>query len=345
MSTLARVRYQVGRYGLYIAVGLALLGLLAVGTAANSYLNPPVEEFPPEETNVQQFQSSLETEATVVQSSPLYEEGEVLVDQPVYFRELTPEVEFTVVSAAPPGEQVTIEHRLVARSEASFEDRPFWEDSRTVLAGNGTTTGGEVTSRARFNVSAFATDLARVDDSTRGVGAVSTQLVLETTYESPTYEGQLVDTTALQIDGRSYWFGDLAASETRSQTVQPEPREQSPDVRSVAGIAGLGVGLVVAGLAVGVWGRRYADISRLEQEVHHRKYSEWISDGTLPTEPSDRHIYVSSLEDLVDIGIDTGKRVIHDPDIEAYAVVDNEVLYYYSSDPTTIQTWLELTEQ
>lgn len=345
MSTLPRVRYQVGRYGLYIAVGLALLGLLAVGTAANSYLNPPVEEFPPEETDVQQFQSAVETEATVVQSSPLYEEGEVLVDQPVYFRDLTPEVQLTVRSEVPPGEQVTVEHSLVARSEAAFEDRPFWEDSRTLLAETEATTGGEVTSQVEFNVSAFAADLARVEDSTRGVGSVSTQLVLETSYESSTYEGRLADTTALQIDSRSYWFGDLGASDTRSQTVQREPREQSPDLRSVAGIGGLGVGLLLAGLAVGVWGRRHADISRLEQEVHHRKYSEWISDGTLPTEPSDRHIYVSSLEDLVDIGIDTGKRVIHDPDIEAYAVVDGDVLYYYSSDPTTIQTWLELTEQ
>jgi len=345
MSTLPRVRYQVGRYGLYIAVGLALLGVLAVGIAANSYLNPPVDEFPPEETNVQQFQSSVETEATVVQSSPLYEDGEVLVDQPVYFRDLTPEIQLTVRSEVPPGEQVTVEHSLVARSEAAFEDRPFWEDSRTLITETETTTDGVVTSEVGFDVSEFATELAGIEDSTRGVGSVSTQLVLETTYEGATYEGQLADTTALQIDSRSYWFGDLGAGDTRSQTVQAEPREQSPNLRSVAGLAGLGVGLVVAGLAVGVWGRRHADISRLEQEVHHRKYSEWISDGTLPTEPSDRHIYVSSLEDLVDIGIDTGKRVLHDPDIEAYAVVDGEVLYYYSSDPTTIQTWLELTEQ
>ena len=345
MSVSPRLQYQIGRYGLYIALALGLLGVFAIGLAANTYLNPPVEEFPPEETDIQEFQSSVDTKATVIQSSSLYEEGETLENAPVYLFHLTPEVELIVNSNVPPDDEVTVEHELRLSHEAAFEEAPFWEEQQVLLEESQTTTDGTATSRMSLNVSEVVVELGQIDADRRGVGSVATDLVLETSYESSMYQVALSESTTFHTDGQAYWFDSHSVSDTQSQVIEREPQEQSPSLQSVGLFLLLGLGLVVAGVVVGVWQHRHADVSRLEQQVHHRKYSEWISEGTFPTEISDKHIYVSSLEDLVDIGIDTGKRVIYDPDIEAYGVVDGDILYYHATEPTTIQNWLEFREE
>jgi len=48
---------------------------------------------------------------------------------------------------------------------------------------------------------------------------------------------------------------------------------------------------------------------------------------------------VNSLKDLVNIGIDADKRVIHDSDLDAYVVVDSGLVYYYAREPTNIELW------
>lgn len=42
----------------------------------------------------------------------------------------------------------------------------------------------------------------------------------------------------------------------------------------------------------------------------------------------------------VDIAIDTNKRVIYDTDVEAYSVLDGEVVYYHAAEPQSVTSWL-----
>jgi hypothetical protein len=95
---------------------------------------------------------------------------------------------------------------------------------------------------------------------------------------------------------------------------------------TIGGVVALGLGLAVAGL----WFTRLRDVGEdLDRQIQHQRYVEWISEGTLDVVDTDEGISVSTVEDLVDVAIDTDKRVIYDPERELYAVVDDKTIYYH----------------
>ncbi|MHC1604863.1 MAG: DUF5305 family protein [Candidatus Methanofastidiosia archaeon] len=59
------------------------------------------------------------------------------------------------------------------------------------------------------------------------------------------------------------------------------------------------------------------------------KYKEWISNGKYPGGKWDKKIMLVNIRDLVDVAIDSRKRVIHDREKAIFFVVDGDILYYY----------------
>jgi hypothetical protein len=137
----------------------------------------------------------------------------------------------------------------------------------------------------------------------------------------------------------------LSATETHSQTTPGETRQQPPDLPFVIGLGLLGIALIAGGTGAAFWSSRIADVRGLEEQVYRYRYDEWISEGDFPTDAGKQYVYINSLEDLVDIAIDTGKRVIHDPELESYGVVDDDLVYYHASDPMTIDSWVNFTRE
>jgi hypothetical protein len=68
-----------------------------------------------------------------------------------------------------------------------------------------------------------------------------------------------------------------------------------------------------------------------EGVVDMGKYSEWISSGIYPGDKWEKMVYVSHLADLVDVAIDTNKRVIYDAAEKMFFVIDDPILYYHSA--------------
>jgi hypothetical protein len=119
---------------------------------------------------------------------------------------------------------------------------------------------------------------------------------------------------------------------------QQEPIQQSPNMALVVALSVVGGGLLVTG---GVIARKSSELDphELRVAVFNQEYSEWISQGELVVDPDRQYVYVNSLEDLVNIGIDADKRVIHDTELQAYIVVDSGLIYYFARDPTNIELW------
>lgn len=93
------------------------------------------------------------------------------------------------------------------------------------------------------------------------------------------------------------------------------------------GLSGLGaIGLAGAVLYTG---RRIDDFDAFRQQYERVRYIEWISRGTIPTTGKYARVPVEALADLVDIAIDSEKRVIHDTSKGIYAVVDGNLMYEY----------------
>ncbi|WP_280537090.1 DUF5305 domain-containing protein [Halopenitus sp. POP-27] len=349
MSTTARIKRELAIYGGILGIALVLAGLLAVGGAGYAYTNPPVEDLPPEEYDVQEFGVTVTHAATVTGETPLYAEGETIENKPVYFTNSTPELDLTVETSVPDDRTVDLTHRLVLVHRGTFNDDVVWEREETVIAEEASISDGTHETTASVDVPDVVERVTAYESAMAGVGSVSTELRLETTYAAPaqggeTYEGSLSGTVPFEVGNDAYWLdGDLSATTTESRTRQRGTRQLSPDMSTVYGGLGIGVVLILVGTGLIVWNVRGQDVHELEMEIVRSKYDEWISTGEFPADSDKQYIYITTLEDLVDVAIDTNKRVIYDPDLETYSVVDDDLIYYHAADPTQIDSWVGLS--
>jgi hypothetical protein len=350
MSTAARIEHQLAIYGGTLGAVLVVLGLLSLGAAGYVYLNPPVEQVPPEETDVQQFEASVEHSAVVTGESRLFEPNELLRDQPVYFINATPSLRLSAVADLPADRPVTVSYRLFVSRSASFEGDRFWDRRRVLATDRRTVRDGTARLNTSLRMDELRDERAAIQEELTE-GELSSELRLELDYDSPVgdgerYEGTLNASSPIRFSERAYWLpGDLTDEQTRRQLTEATVRTGSPDTTLVGGLGIAGLVLIVGGAAVGLWSTREAEVYELELRVYHARYEEWISEGEFPTGSGNQYVYINSLEDLVDVAIDTGKRVIYDPDIEVYSVVDGDIVYYHAAEPTTVTSWLEFSSE
>lgn len=351
MSTTTRLKHQAAIYGGIVGAVLIVIGIAAIAAGGYVYLNPPVEEIPPQETDVQEFQTSIEHSAEVTERTPLYDQSATVENQPVYFINGTPDLRLEAVADLPDDRAVNVTHTLVLYREITFQETTFWDEREALATEQTVVENGQARVEADLEIPSVAVRTAEIQEATADVGSISTGIRLRTTYETESvdgdpYEGELVVDSGLEITERAYWFeGELAASETHSQTTEGTIREQPPNMTAVGGLGFLGIVLIVGGIAAAAWSSRSANVRELEEQVYRARYDEWISEGEFPTGAGKQYVYINSLKDLVDIAIDTGKRVIYDPDLEAYGVIDGDLVYYHAHDPMTIDSWVNFTRE
>lgn len=340
MSVPNRARRLISRQGLIITLLLAVIGVAALGGAYYVYSNPTVETVT-EETNTQTIQTTVRTSAVVTgANTSLYEQGRRLEDMPVYFFSATPNFTLTVVTTFDAEGEVRVSQQLSVIQEATRNGELFYSVNRTILQHAARTNDGEVRASTDLNVSALRQESSAVQSEIGTVGVFQTRIRLEVAYQTQNYEGTLTTSTPLQVTGGAYFLGsDLSDTQTRSTPVTRRVT-QPPDRSTYGGLAGLGIVAIVLASLVEFY-RRRIDIESLAAEFSHEEYREWISEGEFPTGTDKRYISINTLEDLVDIAIDSNKRVIYDSSLEVYSVVDGDLVYYFSLDPFSIDVWLD----
>jgi len=309
--------------------------------AWSAYSNP-VTTTVSEEQNPQTFSTEVNTSAVVTGNTTLYDSGERLVNKPVYLFRASPDVTLSVVTAVPADSGTVVTQRLVLHLQASRAGETFWERERLLAVGDGPAEGGQLVSATTVNMTQIRREISSVQSAIGDVGTFNVELRLTVAYENDRYDGQLSSTTPLVISGPGYWLGgDMASSRTHSETVTRQVT-RPPDVSAYGGfvLAGL-LSLASAGGVFYLYSRGF-DVTALETELAHERYEEWISEGEFPTDSNKRYVRISSLEDLVDIAIDSNKRVVHDEDIAAYGMVDGDLVYYYAADPRSLDAWLDI---
>ena len=346
MSTTARIKRAVAMYGGTLGAVAVVVALVAFSAAGYLYLNPPTEEIPPEETNVQQFSLSVDHSAIVTNTTSLYPRQTRLQNQPVYFTNATPRLRISLLAQTPPDHPVTVTQELVVHHRGEFNGRVFWRNETTLIENRQTIEDGSARINASVNVPKLQQRRTNVTREVGSIGTITSEIRTRLSYSSPTddggnYTGELTASTPLQFSGAAYWLGNnLSASQTERQLGQGVVRQLSPNYTLIGGLAVGGIVLFIAGLGVVVWSSRHAESYELEIDVYRDRYDEWISEGEFPTDATNKYVYINSILDLVDVAIDTNKRVIYDPDLETFSVVDGDVVYYHAEDPTTLSSWL-----
>ena len=339
MSAANRVRRLVATWGHVLAAVLLLVSLVAFAGAWSAYSDPVVTTVT-EEQNPQSFSTELNTSAVVTGNTTLYDAGERLVNKPVYLFSASPELTLSVVTSAPDGTAVT--QRLVLHLQASRAGEVFWEREQLLAFGDGEARNGELVSETTINMSEARREISTVQSAIGDVGTFSSQLRLTVSYESDRYAGDLESASPVVIAGAGYWLAnDMSTSRSHSETVTRRVT-RPPDVSTYGGFVLLGLLALGGAGAVFYLRTRGFDVTALETELAHERYEEWISEGEFPTDSSKRYVRINTLEDLVDIAIDSNKRVVHDEEIAAYGMVDGDLVYYYTADPRSLDAWLDI---
>jgi len=341
---LTRLKLQIATNGTALAAGCVVVGLLLLAGAGYVYATPGVEEQPPEEIDSFEIEVALDDSAVVQQDNLLYDRGERLQSKSVYFLNVTPEITMEAVVDTSPDHNVTVTHEIVLHEEAERGGSVFWDRETTLAATESTITDGQQQTNATLDARNLTVRQDEISSVIGGVSDPSASLRLETTYETEPvdgepYEGTLVVTSDIDLGTNAVWFDDdRTAGDSEERLVEQEPVTLSPNMLLVILMVLSGVGLFVAGGVVVSRAGEY-DEHELRIEMYSNEYSEWISEGELVVDPDRQYVYVDSLKDLVNIGIDADKRVIHDTELKAYVVVDSGLVYYYAREPTNIELW------
>lgn len=330
-----RAKLLVAEHGRTIAVVLAVVAVLALTGAGWVYSNPPTTTVT-NHTHEQRFESAVDTSAVVTGDSAMYQSGQRVENQPVYFTHTMPNLTLGVETAVPADQQVRVEHRLVLVIQATRDGEVFWERTRVLIDEETSTTTGVTNASTTLDIPALIDRIAPVSEEVGSAGSMSVSVELTTAYESDRYSGTLTQQRPLGLSDRTYTL-DPFSVETQEST--PETRTTTLPTRNrlAYGVPGaVGVVALLSSVVVFVLYRRKPEWRTLEGQIHRDRYAEWISEGSLRGEVAERSVAMSSLEDLVDVAIDQDKRVIYDPELNTHAVIDGPVVYYHGSiDPWT----------
>jgi hypothetical protein len=347
-SAVFRVRAYLNANPRVVVLGCLLLAALGGFVAYGSFTGPDTTT---EERTVTTWTADdeLRHAAVVQRDTRAFDAGAVLRNRSVYFSSVTPTLNGSYVfrhggDADPATVQTDL--RLVVRAvEADEGESVLWRVSERVASERteSLAPGREFAVPFEFNVTAQSELAERVReelDSARG--DVQVRLVADTTVSATaageTFEGDRTATLAVTPQGDSYGVTATTA-DPRSEPVTERvtvPVEPDPLAR-YGGLVALVVGLVGAVLVAALdrTGRLDVDSETRRAMALARErdsFDEWISTGRVPPVGDDRVVTVDSLTGLVDVAIDSERRVIEDTESGTFVVLDDTTRYEFRPD-------------
>jgi hypothetical protein len=330
-----------------ILVGLAVAGGWLTHTA---YVDPGthVEQRPgPEATYSADFSHS----ATVQTQNPVFPLGFELSDRTTYFGRLAPVLEGTFLytyTASDDGEldtRATLKLVVRALGEDSAGQRTkFWQISRPLDSGSATLDPGEQLELTfEENITDLANETDQLDTALGGSpGTIEAAVVAEVETNGRVNDRPVSNTSryelGIQPDSGTYRVDDpgrVVTSTEQSRSVVV-PNSYGPlyrlggPVLVLLGLAGL-AGLIVArrrnALELSAAETAYLDYLQTRDE-----FADWITVGQPPADALDHPVVeVETLDGLVDVAIDSDRRVIQDRSNGTFLVPVDDFLYRYDA--------------
>lgn len=335
-----RAKLFVSENSRLLAGVLLVISLLCFVGAGYVFVTPTTQTLT-EQTNQQTFSTRVSESALITEATPLYAQGERIENRSVYFTEISPELTFTVNTSVPSDLPVEVHQQLTLELRGVRDGQPFYHSERLIVDATQRVRDGTTSATAAVNVSDVSQELAVLIEEVGNAGQFQLFLRMNVTYSSDAYQGSLEATVPFVISGNAYYVdGELSAERTESTTVTREiTRPPSPVEYGALAV----LGLLFVGVAAAVTRiEDRVDPEELRTRIAHDQHAEWISRGQFPTDSEKQYISILTLEDLVDVAIDTNRRVIHDPQIDAYAVIDSSEIYYYALEDVEAGEWLEI---
>jgi len=336
---------------------VAVFGLLLVGggyLTYDAYADPGYQV----ETRVDdraEYAGSFAHRATVQRPNPVFGTGETLVDRSAYFTRLSPRLNgtfsftYTATERGQLATDVGLELRFRSVGDAGERGQPveYWAVTRELATAERSELAPGETVEVSFsrNVSELFNESQRIDErvgGTPGTKTVRIVAVVETEGEvngrdvawTREYPLQVVDQDSLyEVADPGRVVNTTSTNQTvRVQnTVGPLRRGGAPllIVVGLAGLGVLGIGRYRNAIALTDGERAYLTYERARAE-----FDDWITAARMAPETFDgERIDVETLDGLVDVAIDSDRRVLEDATTgTCYCRVDGFV-YRYEPPP------------
>lgn len=293
--------------------------------------------------------TEFEYRATVQEDNSLYDSGTDLSNRETYFTSITPELdgEFSSTYETDRTDELLVETEITLRvrwipwEDTEFEQSEFWNTTRQLETETETVESGEPAT-TDFTVD-IATERDRIQTYREEQGEVpghpELTVVAETNVMDPDNGNSTIATDRERLS--------ISLVEDIYTVEEEEPTGLDAIVTSELGQLGqlLGsVGVVLASIAAlgGLVVARYRgmlapddDATRSEFEHERNAFDEWISRGRIPDDRiTGPGVETATLGDLVDVAIDSDRRVVEDPERESYYVLVGETHYEYAPPDT-----------
>ena len=331
-SLLSRLR----PVALHLGVVFLLLGVAVTGATGYTHLSDPMEEVTErQEVPTVSATTTYATAATVTGESDLYEAGTRLQNRSTYVVRASPEVSVAVATRF--DQRVAdVVQRLWLETRAVRDEEVFW-NRRTPLDRATVDGGSTVETAGTLNASELADRRERLLSELGGRSTIRMALVAAVEFEDPvTGESRTrVRRIPLELAGGSLFsLGAEEPTPTRTfattRTVTTERMGPVPWLRYGAGFALLGLagaffwlrdrdavlGTSIERTTVGEWERTL------------RRYSEWISDGSLVNHESEETIPIDDVPELVKMSMNNRGGLVHCDTTDIVAYLDGDVTYY-----------------
>jgi hypothetical protein len=357
-TPILRLKYLFAQYWRVLVPALILISAVAFAGAAVGMVSGQETQQRTVQTDSMTVDTTLSTQATVTGNTTLYEAGEILTDKPVYLQSATPELTIIAETTTPTDRTVSVTQQVILELSATRNGEVFWRDTETLAIDTEEVTDGTIRTEVTIDVQQLTREqLAAVTAEAGDIGTIEAEISAEALYDTGTYTGRTHARTPMAITNRAY---EVDTPQTDEQSNTTTVVQNVPATESTVGITGsiltipewtvglVGVSLTVSGgtfggifvgltalaLSIVVWlvARQIEDFETFRQQYTETRYADWISRGKIPESGSYIRVPVETLVDVVDIAIDSQKRVIHDPTLDVYAVVDDNHLYEFRKD-------------
>lgn len=319
-----RLRLFVARNRRVVVAALVLVTVFSTVGAGYAYAIPGVKT-DTEQRHEQTIESSLDASAVVTGETPLYDEGTELTNRRVYPLGATENL--TLLGTVDAPADATVHQRLVVEYRATRDGETVWKESRVLAVADGRADGDGRHIRRAVNVSQLGDRLGTLREEFGGAATVDAEVRHVAAYETDRYEGRLNVTAPVTFRTDTYFLDGQQSAAQSHTTPVTVTRAKSPNAGLVGGLALLGL-IAGAGAAGCVF--RPPSVDGSADELQRQRYEEWLSSGRIPVYAADQYVEMSTLADLVNVGVDSNRRVIHDSEMGAYGIIDEETLYWYA---------------
>ena len=350
-----RVRALLDAWLPLVVLVFVVLAALSGVWVQQVYLDQDVEQ---QQRTVTQWSesTSYEHSAVIVNESVAFNENASVSNRPVYYTNLINEINVTYrygyTTTGAEG-SVRADTETFIRYRGVEGEAVLWSFEQDLAneTTEGIEPGGNQTVEVAVNVNSVLNNISEVEAQLGAAGTTEISVVSVSTVEGE-IGGQSINNTyestmPVAVNPETFRVLEIQTVDEQNEVTEDVDVVSEPSLRERIGSA-LALLLSIAGVA-GLVGARYAGVIELtddetqllETYQQEQEFDEWITPGTFPSEQDyEATILVDDLEGLVDVAIDTNKRVIKDEQLGVSTVLDGEYAYVYVRPDSPANDWI-----